>query len=243
MTASASHPINLPTVSDADRKLNAALVEAQAEFPSIPRDRTVSVRTQAGGSYSFSYAPLETILNAVRPVLAKHGLALVQRLESPGGTPALRTELRHKDGGVLAGSFPLTVPDSPQALGSLLTYLRRYAISAILCLAAEEDDDGQQASERGDVGRNLPSRSEESLFQAPQGFDTPDDDALDITDPQRRKIYAMRTKLLKAEAFSEEDWQQTMSARYGTEKVSELTKGQASDLINRLQVMEDAQGT
>jgi ERF superfamily len=122
--------------------LAAALAAAQGEFPSIPRNKEVKT-----GSYSFSYAPLDTILAACRPVLAKHQLALVQLLEHNGNGPAIRTELRHASGGVIGASFPLPGdPQSPQQLGSLLTYMRRYAISALLGIAGDEDDDGQQAA-------------------------------------------------------------------------------------------------
>jgi ERF superfamily len=129
-----------------EKALNAALAKAQGEFPSIPKDRTVST-----GSYTFSYAPLDTILGVCRPILTKHGLAITQLLEQNGsGRPSIRTELRHSGGGMVGASFPLPqVPDSPQKLGSLLTYLRRYAIVALLGIATEDDDDGQQA-ERAD---------------------------------------------------------------------------------------------
>lgn len=126
------------TVADADRALNAALAHAQGEFPPIPRDQTANA-----GSYSYKYASLGAILAAVRPVLVKHGLSIVQRLEAPGGTPSLRTELRHASGGTVAGSFPLPfVPEDEKQLGTLVTYLRRYTLSAMLGIAPDEDTDG-----------------------------------------------------------------------------------------------------
>src|SRR5262249_43502692 len=138
--------------------LNAALAAAQGEFPPIPKQKTVTVETRAGRTYAFSYATLDAILAACRPALAKHGLALVQLLENDG-RPALRPELRHKDGGVVGSSFPLQqVPESPQQLGSLITYLRRYMITALLGIAAEEDDDGEQAAVAAESARPEPDR-------------------------------------------------------------------------------------
>ena len=123
------------------KALNAAIATAQGEMPAIPKDKTVDT-----GTFKYEYADLASILAAVRPVLAKHGLALVQRLENPsGGGPSIRTELRHADGGCIAASFPLGEWSTPQQLGSSVTYIRRYALCAMLGIAAEEDDDGRQA--------------------------------------------------------------------------------------------------
>ena len=57
-------------------ELAAALAKAQGEFPPIPKDCTAKVTTKKGGEYTFQYADLETILHTIRPVLAKHQLAL-----------------------------------------------------------------------------------------------------------------------------------------------------------------------
>ena len=131
------------STTDPVSALNAALAAAQGEFKPIARTATVKT-----GTYSFSYAPLDAILAAVRPALSKHGLAVTQRLEENNGRPGVRTELRHADGGVVGAFFPLlSEPSSPQQLGSLLTYLRRYAIVALLGVASEEDDDGRAAAD------------------------------------------------------------------------------------------------
>ena len=122
--------------------LAEALAKAQAEFPPVTRSKTVTVRTKTGGSYTFSYAPLDAILGAVGPALTKHGLALVQMLD--GG--ALVTLLMHESGASLEGRAPLPPMDDIQSFGSAITYLRRYAIQALLGIAAEEDDDGNRAS-------------------------------------------------------------------------------------------------
>lgn len=126
-----------------DGALAAALANAQAAFPAIARDKTVTVSSaRTGKSYTFKYAPLDSILNAVRKPLSENGLALAQLLDDGD----LVTMLMHKDGGRLAGRVALPNPDEVQALGSAITYLRRYSIQAILGIAAEEDDDGNRAS-------------------------------------------------------------------------------------------------
>jgi len=129
-------------------ELAKALAAAQAEFPAIERTRDVRVQTKTGGSYTFSYAPLDVILKTVRPVLSKHGLAISQLLANVGGTPALKTMLLHEGGELLQDSCPLPTNGSTtaQEFGSLVTYMRRYALVAVLGIATEEDDDGNHAS-------------------------------------------------------------------------------------------------
>lgn len=124
--------------------LAAALVKAQAEFPSIKRSKTVQVRTRTGGTYTFAYAPLEAILEATKPVLAKHGLSVQQDVTGEG---AVYTIIRHASGEFvsLAGVKVTPTESTPQALGSALTYARRYSYCLALNLAADDDDDAGAA--------------------------------------------------------------------------------------------------
>ena len=132
-----------------------ALVKAQAEFPSITRDRSVKVTAKSGASYTFAYAPLDSIMAKVGPVLAANSLAVTQTFGvAETGGPLLETSLIHADGSSISGSLPLSVQAgaTAQEFGSLVTYCRRYAIVAILGLATEEDDDANHASGNASSG-------------------------------------------------------------------------------------------
>jgi hypothetical protein len=124
--------------------LAGALAKAQAAFPPIPRDKEVEVKTRTGGTYTFRYAPLDTIFAAVRGPLSSNGLAIAQLLDGPD----LVTVLLHESGATLTARSPLPHQegDTVQQYGSAITYLRRYALQAILGIASEEDDDGNAAS-------------------------------------------------------------------------------------------------
>lgn len=129
--------------------LAAALGKAQSEFPPIERSRDVVVETKKGGTYTFSYAPLDGIVGKVQPVLKANGLSFSQLLDNVDGKPALRTTLLHEGGETLEGICPLPINGEPlgaQEFGSLVTYMRRYALVALLGIATEEDDDGNRAS-------------------------------------------------------------------------------------------------
>lgn len=127
-------------------KLYEALAKANASFAPIPRSRTVNVRMKNGGFYTFSYAPLDEILSAVRKPLADNGLALMQRVIRAEDKEAVETMLVHQSGQSVGNRVKVLVLDSgPQPYNSALTYSRRAGVTLLLCLAPEDDDDGNAA--------------------------------------------------------------------------------------------------
>ena len=105
--------------------------------------------------FKSSYLDLSAIANTVRPLLAKHGLSVIQYpIDDENGRISVNTVLLHKSGQKI--EFPgIWVKPSKlgdvQVLGSVITYLKRYSIAAILFVAGcEEDDDGEKAVGRGE---------------------------------------------------------------------------------------------
>lgn len=136
--------------------LAAALAAAQKSFAPIPKDREVKVTTRTGGTYTFRYATMDAILSATMPALAEQGLAISQGLSSWGEQYAVETTLYHSSGEWISNVTPMYVsgrqgtdgkvyPPGNQELGSAQTYARRYGVSALLCITADEDDDGNHA--------------------------------------------------------------------------------------------------
>lgn len=114
--------------------------KAQEEFPEIKKDKEGQE-----GHRKFKYANLNSILKACVPVLAKHNMAIVQRIEK-GETPdslILITELWHTSGEKISSSMPLPDPLAMKAkeFGGFVTYYRRYALAPILGIEADEDLD------------------------------------------------------------------------------------------------------
>lgn len=128
-------------------KLAGALAKAQSEIASPPRNREVTVRTKTGGQYKFKYATLDSIIDAVRVPLTKNGLWFTQTLAGNGdGKYHLVTRLVHDSGESIESVTPLLVQGAGnQEFGSALTYMRRYALTAMLGVAADEDDDANGA--------------------------------------------------------------------------------------------------
>lgn len=159
-TVSAAESLRAVQERVSDRKsqaaLYAALAKAQGEFPAIAKNRNVKIQTKSGGSYQFKYADLEAIITATRGPLSKNGLAVVQMLEStPQGT-LLVTKLVHADGGVIYSDVKLPAPSDsdPKAFGAVVTYFRRYAYSAAIGVAADDDlDENEQPAQDADAQR------------------------------------------------------------------------------------------
>lgn len=141
-----------PTIT----RIACALAKAQGAFPVIPRDRTVTVKMRdrttgaPKGEYTFAYAPLSTIREKTRAALAENGLAIVQPIiaepQADGSVvEVLRTVLLHESGEWLACDVPMfqgTGDNKAQAYNSGATYARRLGVTLLLCIAADEDDDG-----------------------------------------------------------------------------------------------------
>ena len=93
------------------------------------------------------YLTLDNILNTVRPILTKHGLVIVQALAGD----YLVTSLYHVSGHYIQSEMPFHPmsgnkgTNALQELGGGITYAKRYAISAMLGISVDQDDDGQSS--------------------------------------------------------------------------------------------------
>jgi hypothetical protein len=161
--------------------LYAALAVAQGQFQPIAKNRSVTIRSEKG-NYAFRYADLEAVLAATRPALAANGLALLQTVVvNEDGRGWLVATLAHAKGGTLHSRLPL--PDlsrlgDPKQFGGVLTYLRRYQINALLCVAADDDldEDGEDAG--------TDARSIDNWRERPPPMPAPREKAKPEGDPQ-----------------------------------------------------------
>lgn len=104
--------------------------------------------------FKSKYAPLESILPAIKVPLKEAGLVFTQMPTTVSGpmgdnsVPALETKLIDVESGEeLSAVVPLTLAkQDPQGVGSAITYMRRYALVSILGLNCDEDDDGNAGS-------------------------------------------------------------------------------------------------
>lgn len=128
--------------SDSINELAAALAKAQGEFKPV-------AKSGENPLFHSKYVVLDDILQSVMPILAKNGLALMQFLSTnESGAPTLETSLLHTSGQWI-GSI-VSIPslsgnrgtNELQNTGGALTYMRRYAVAALLGVASDDDVDG-----------------------------------------------------------------------------------------------------
>lgn len=153
-------------------ELATALAKAQGEIEGATKD-------SANPFFKSKYADLASVWDACRKPLSNHGLAVVQspsvEVPSPDGHSAMtavaiilprvsvETLLLHSSGQWMKNIVSaLAKEDAPQAIGSCITYLRRYALQSVVGVAPE-DDDAEAAQGRG----NGNGRSAQAPSQAP----------------------------------------------------------------------------
>lgn len=147
----------MPT-SAKHNSLTEALIAFQASLPSIAKGNEASVQSKEGRSYTYRYADLTDVSAVILPALAKQGLAFTAAptvLAEGAGQFVLAYQLRHESTDeVIAGFYPLPTSNAPpQALGSAITYARRYALCAVTGVApgGDDDDAGRAQQEVGNV--------------------------------------------------------------------------------------------
>ena len=86
------------------------------------------------------YAPMEECRAACIDSLTKYGLTVIQFPISEDERAGVETILTHSTGQFISNEYTIKAKQSPQELGSLITYLRRYSYMAVLGLAPEDDD-------------------------------------------------------------------------------------------------------
>lgn len=123
-------------------KLFEALAKVQAKLESAPKDKK-------NPYFKSSYADLPGVWDACRSHLTDNGFAVLQTIEGTKESSFLVTWLGHSSGEWMKSKLPLLpVKQDPQAQGSAITYARRYALSAMVGVCADEDDDGEKAMGR-----------------------------------------------------------------------------------------------
>jgi hypothetical protein len=122
------------------KELFAALVKAQAQMGGAVRD-------SANPFFKSKYADLASVMEAIRPAFAAHGLGFIQVIHDAENCACVETLLIHESGETFACgkvSVPVSKADA-QGYGSAITYAKRYSLQSAVGVPSV-DDDGNAAA-------------------------------------------------------------------------------------------------
>lgn len=162
--------------------------------------------------FKSTYASLSSILEGINTPLIESGLTFSQ---FPTGENGLTTILIHGESGeFIQSTYDMRpVKDDPQGRGSVLTYQRRYALSAILGLNIDEDDDANT----GTHGGKTPETVKE------------EDNRPWLTDQQAKQI-SIRINSGEKDAYSKAD---------KAFRMSKILRAQLKEVLNRTPQLND----
>ena len=166
--------------------------------------------------YSSNYADLASCWDAIREPLVKNGLSIMQLPSNTDTSVVLETIVIHEAGYSVSSTMTVKpVKNDPQGIGACLTYMRRYALSAVTGLA-QVDDDGNEASgiKEGDTKKSTNKSN----------------------GPSQKQLEYINSLIKKNWNWAD------FSAKWGITKLSELDGASASDAIEELLVMVKPQG-
>ena len=224
-------------------KLSEALSKAQGEFPPVHK-------SSSNPFFNSKYASFDAIVAVVTPILSKNSLSFTQFPVSDGDYLGIRTQINHTSGQFMGSSVmlkPNKLGDA-QAMGALITYLKRYALSGALGISTDEDNDGnqqpaaapraQQPEQSGapyqmPAPKNpepLPNRappptipqSNPSAKWEPKYPRPRGDKALDAPSEGALKFWWI---LVKQTGFDPQEAKQIMQAMFGYSNLEQFTKG------------------
>lgn len=121
--------------SESIKELATALAKAQGELKHASKD-------SVNPHFRSKYADLASVWEACREALSSNGLAVVQfPSDFTNNVMSLTTRITHNSGEWLEQTMtaPVSKPD-PQGIGSCLTYMRRYALAAVVGVYQDDDD-------------------------------------------------------------------------------------------------------
>lgn len=144
--------------SESVTKIFAALVKAQEELKN-------SFKSATNPHFKSKYSPLDEIINGIKPVLSKHGLAITQDVSGDGDRVTVSTLIMHESGEWVEQTGLTIKPAKTDAQGTCgaVTYARRYALQAALNISSDDDDDGEQASKPAEKVKGIVNNAIEAI--------------------------------------------------------------------------------
>jgi len=152
-------------------QISTALAKAQGALKNPEKNQTAKIPTKTGGSYSYNYADLPHTLDTIRGPLAQNGLCHSAGIESHAEGMILSVRLMHTSGQWIESDVGFPGGNDPKMLAANITYFRRYLLTALVGVAADDDLDSEpEAPQATYQSRGKPTQPAKSgaLVQPPK---------------------------------------------------------------------------
>ena len=138
------------------------LAKALASFHSEVKQ---PVKDKTNPFFKSTYVDLTGVVEAITSTAPKHGLSFIQYPVNQDNKVGVVTVLMHASGEFIETEPVFAQPgkNDAQAVGSVITYLKRYSLSAVFGITSDEDDDGNRAT----YGNANPNQQKPSYNNAP----------------------------------------------------------------------------
>ena len=128
------------------------IIELSKAFAKMQMELEQPLKNANNPFFKSKYVPLENVVDSITRASSKHGLSFTQFPSSDeNGNVTVGTMVMHESGEWIEYD-PIClkpVKNDPQAVGSAITYAKRYALSAIFGITSDNDDDGNEATQLG----------------------------------------------------------------------------------------------
>lgn len=226
--------------SEAINEISAALALAQKDYRPV-------VKNKVNPHFKNYYADLSSIIDATREALSKNGLTLPQSPLFHEGRLVVISRLLHKSGQWIETELSLKPQgDTPQALGSAITYGRRYSAEALLGVSAEDDDDGNEANNSQDDKKEIQqlkktiaeqkTKIENLIASAEKKTPLPA-----IFEFENKEHWTRLEKQLLNMKISETDWGVVAEAMVGKEMVPRVIKEVCKEVLQGNEAKQEGQ--
>lgn len=176
--------------------------------------------------FKSKYVPLESVVESITDIAPNHGLSFVQwALNDDNGRVGVATMIMHESGEFIEFDpvFMNAEKNTPQGAGSLITYLKRYSLSAVFGITSDQDDDGNFSS------GNDQQPQKKQTYQT-QGK-PPNQKKGSLTDAQIKRLYA----IAKSVNVNSESIKGVIKRDYNKTDVKELTKQEYDEVCKNLE--------
>jgi len=198
-------------------KLATALSKAQGVMKSAKKD-------SSNPYFKSKYADLSSVWEVIRKPLSDNELSIIQLVNGD----ILDTILAHSSGQFIKSSIAIKSKDNTaQSMGSAITYARRYALSSLVGVVADEDDDGNAASKKEDKGSSkyadVKIIKEDDIDMSPP--------EVEITQQTEKQKRAEILSKITATKVTPEQLSTVIKKNFGKDKFSDITTAQAKELL------------